>query len=236
MKNTEYEIITGEMTALRDDAQSEQLQRFFKTGEGEYGHGDKFLGIKVPATRGVARRHRAAGMDTIRMLMQSEWHEIRLCALIIMVEKMKKADGEEQRELTDTYLSLTERINNWDLVDISAPHIVGRYLLDRPRGLLYTLADSPLLWDNRIAMVATHAFIKKGDLDDAYALAQRFIGHPHELMHKAAGWMLREAGKCDICRLRAFVVEHHARMPRTMLRYAIEKFSEEERRMILKMK
>lgn len=161
MVKTEYEIITGEMTALRDDAQSEQLQRFFKTGEGEYGHGDKFLGIKVPATRSVAKRHKTADNDTLRRLMQSEWHEIRLCALLIMVDKMKKADDGARRELTDMYLSVTDRINNWDLVDLSAPHIVGTYLLDKPRDLLYTLAGSPLLWDNRIAMVATYAFIKQ---------------------------------------------------------------------------
>ena len=183
MVKTEYEIITGEMTALRDDAQSKQLQRFFKTGEGEYGHGDKFLGIKVPATRSVAKRHKTADNDTLRRLMQSEWHEIRLCALLIMVEKMKKADDGARHELTDMYLSVTDRINNWDLVDLSAPHIVGNYLLDKPRDLLYTLAGSPLLWDNRIAMVATYAFIKQGDLDDTYALALRFISHPHELMH-----------------------------------------------------
>lgn len=236
MGKTEYEIITGEMTALRDDAQSEQLQRFFKTGEGEYGHGDKFLGIKVPATRSVAKRHKTADNDTLMRLMQSEWHEIRLCALLIMVDKMKKADDGARRELTDMYLSVTDRINNWDLVDLSAPHIVGTYLLDKPRDLLYTLAGSPLLWDNRIAMVATYAFIKQGDLDDTYALALRFISHPHELMHKATGWMLREAGKRDMGRLRAFVMEHHAQMPRTMLRYAIEKFPEDERKMILRMK
>lgn len=143
MVKTEYEIITGEMTVLRDDAQSEQLQRFFKTGEGEYGHGDKFLGIKVPATRSVAKRHKTADNDTLRRLMQSEWHEIRLCALLIMVEKMKKADDGARRELTDMYLSVTDRINNWDLVDLSAPHIVGTYLLDKPRDLLYTPCRQP---------------------------------------------------------------------------------------------
>ena len=163
MVKTEYEIITGEMTALRDDAQSEQLQRFFKTGEGEYGHGDKFLGIKVPATRSVAKRHKTADNDTLRRLMQSEWHEIRLCALLIMVEKMKKADDGARRELTDMYLSVTDRINNsgprrpqcnrisWGPI---CSHKAARPAL-HPAG-------SPLLWDNRIAMVATYAFIKHG--------------------------------------------------------------------------
>lgn len=236
MEKTEYEIITDEMMALRDDAQREVLQRFFKMGEGEYGCGDKFLGIKVPVTRSVAKRHKTADTGTIKQLLQSEWHEIRLCALLIMVEKMKKADDELQQELVSLYLSMTNRINNWDLVDLSAPQIVGGYLLHRPRRLLYTLAESSLLWDNRIAMVSTYAFIKNGDLDDAYALALRFIRHPHELMHKAVGWMLREAGKRDLPRLRAYVMSHYAEMPRTMLRYAIEKFPEDERRSILKLR
>lgn len=236
MEKTEYEIITDEMMALRDDAQREVLQRFFKTGDGEYGCGDKFLGIKVPVTRGVVKRHKTADVDTIKQLLQSEWHEIRLCSLLIMVEKMKKADDELQQELVNLYLSMTDRINNWDLVDLSAPQIVGGYLLHRPRRLLYTLAESSLLWDNRIAMVSTYAFIKNGDLDDAYALALRFIRHPHELMHKAVGWMLREAGKRDLPRLRAYVMSHYAEMPRTMLRYAIEKFPEDERRSVLKLR
>lgn len=149
---------------------------------------------------------------------------------------MKKADDELQQELVSLYLSMTDRINNWDLVDLSAPQIVGGSLLHRPRRLLYTLAESSLLWDNRIAMVSTYAFIKNGDLDDAYALALRFIRHPHELMHKAVGWMLREAGKRDLPRLRAYVMSHYAEMPRTMLRYAIEKFPEDERRSILKLR
>lgn len=236
MDNIKYETITGEMMALADDNKREVLQRFFKTGEGEYGCGDKFLGIKVPVTRGVAKKHKDAGLSVIKRLMQSEWHEIRLCALLIMVEKMKKAGADERRELAETYLSVTERINNWDLVDLSAPQIVGCYLLDKPRDLLYTLAESPLLWDNRIAMVATYAFIKKGDLDDTFALALRLMRHPHELMHKAVGWMLREAGKRNITMLRDFVYLHRAEMPRTMLRYAIEKFPEAERKLILKMR
>ena len=169
------------MMALADDSKREVLQRFFKTGEGEYGYGDKFLGIKVPVTRGVAKKHKDAGLSVIKRLMQSEWHEIRLCALLIMVEKMKKAGADERRELAETYLSVTERINNWDLVDLSAPQIVGCYLLDKPRDLLYTLAESPLLWDNRIAMVATYAFIKEGELDDTFALALRLMRHPQSL-------------------------------------------------------
>ena len=152
-----------------------------------------------------------------------------------MAEKMRTARGEEARVIFETYLANTGRINNWDLVDLSAPQVVGNYLKDKPRDVLYRLADSPLLWDNRIAIVSTYAFIKDGDLDDTYRLALRLIGHRHELMHKAVGWMLREAGKRDFARLRDFVYEYYAKMPRTMLRYAIEKFPEDERKRILKM-
>lgn len=146
---------------------------------------------------------------------------------------MKKADADSAKDIVETYLASTARINNWDLVDLSASYIVGAYLLDKPRDLLYRLASSPLLWDNRIAMVSTYAFIKKGDLDDTFALALRLISHPHELMHKAVGWMLREAGKRDMARLSAFVDAHWHEMPRTMLRYAIEKYPEAERKAVL---
>ena len=187
----------------------------------------------MPLTRGVAKSHKAAGLDTVAGLLDSEWHEARLCALLILVEKMKRAGATEAKEIFDMYLSNTAHINNWDLVDLSAPQIVGAYLIDKPRGVLYSLADSPLLWDNRIAVVSTYAFIKNNDLDDTFRLAALLLGHKHELMHKAVGWMLREAGKRDTARLRAFVDGHWHEMPRTMLRYAIEKYPENERREVL---
>ena len=230
-----YDSIMAELEALGTDEKRRVLGAFFKTGKGQYGEGDRFMGITVPLTRGVARRYKDAPLATAVDLLQSEWHEARLCGLLIMVEQMKKARGDGARVIFETYLANTRRINNWDLVDLSAPQIVGGYLKDKPRDILYELASSPLLWDNRIAIVSTFAFIKKGYLDDTFALALRLIGHKHDLMHKAVGWMLREAGKRDLARLRRFVYEHVHEMPRTMLRYAIEKFPEDERRAILKM-
>lgn len=230
---SDYDIIMAELRSLGNEEKRRVLSGFFKTGKGEYGEGDMFFGIPVPLTRGVAKRHKTADMATVKALLDSEWHEARLCALLILVEKMKKADADSAKDIVETYLASTARINNWDLVDLSASYIVGAYLLDKPRDLLYRLADSPLLWDNRIAMVSTYAFIKKGDLDDTFALALRLINHPHELMHKAVGWMLREAGKRDMARLSAFVDAHWHEMPRTMLRYAIEKYPEAERKAVL---
>lgn len=232
MPSTYNEIISS-LRALGDEEKSRHLSGFFKTGEGQYGYGDRFLGLPVPLTRGVAKSHKAASLDTVKELLASEWHEARLCALLILVEKMKRATAAEAEEIFSLYLANTARINNWDLVDLSAPQVVGGYLIDKPRGVLYRLADSPLLWDNRIAMVATFAFIKRGDLDDTFSLALRLMGHSHDLMHKAVGWMLREAGKRDMARLRAFVDGHWREMPRTMLRYAIEKYPESERRAVL---
>lgn len=231
---SDYDVITAELRALGNEDKRRVLSGFFKTGKGQYGEGDMFFGIPVPLTRGVARRYRTADMATVEALLASEWHEVRLCALLIMVEKMKKADAGMAKDIVQTYLANTRRINNWDLVDLSASYVIGAYLIDKPRDLLYRLASSDLLWDNRIAMVATYAFIKRGQLDDTFALALRLIGHPHELMHKAVGWMLREAGKRDMPRLRAFVDQHWHEMPRTMLRYAIEKYPEDERRAVLR--
>lgn len=229
-----HKEIIAELQALGNDDKRRVLSGFFKTGKGQYGEGDMFMGIPVPLTRSVARRHKDAPMGETVIMLGSEWHEARLCALLIMVEKMKKAGDEEALQIFETYLANTARINNWDLVDLSAPQIAGLYLLKRPRGILYELAASPLLWDNRIAIVATFTFIKHGELDDTFLLAERLLTHPHELMHKATGWMLREAGKRDMARLRRFVDVHWAEMPRTMLRYAIEKYPEDERKAILK--
>ena len=231
----EHDMILDELSALGNEEKRRVLSGFFKTGEGQYGYGDKFLGIPVPLTRTVAKRHKDAPLSVAVGLLQAGWHEARLCGLLIMVEKMKKARGEEAKQLFDTYLANTARVNNWDLVDLSAPQVVGGYLKDKPHDILYELADSSLLWDNRIAIVSTYAFIKDGRLDDTFTLAVRLMGHKHELMHKAVGWMLREAGKRDFARLRDFVYEHYVKMPRTMLRYAIEKFPEDERKRILKM-
>ena len=227
-------IITSELQALSDDEKREIFPRFFKAGKGEYGEGDRFLGVTVPNIRAIAKQYKNISLNEIRELMQSEWHEVRLCALLIMVEKSKKKDEALRQQLFDLYLSQTDRINNWDLVDLSCRFIVGEYLLDKSRDILYQLAQSPLLWDNRIAIVSTYAFIRKGQLEDTYALSDIMMHHPHDLMHKAIGWMLREAGKRDSDRLYDYVMSHRADMPRTMLRYAIEKFSPAERSILMK--
>ena len=227
------ETITNELQALSDAEKREICPKFFKAGKGEYGEGDHFLGVTVPNIRAIAKLHKNISIEEIRDLIQSEWHEVRLCALIIMVEKSKKKDEALRKELFNLYLSQTERINNWDLVDLSCRFIIGEYLLDKSRDILYQLAQSPLLWDNRIAIVSTYAFIRKGQLEDTYALSDLMMQHPHDLMHKAIGWMLREAGKRDSERLYDYVMSHRADMPRTMLRYAIEKFSPKERAILM---
>ena len=226
--------ITNKLQALSDAEKREIFPKFFKAGKGEYGEGDRFLGVTVPNIRAIAKLHKDISIEEIRELIQSEWHEVRLCALIIMVENSKKKDEALRKELFNLYLSQTKRINNWDLVDLSCRFIIGEYLLDKSRDILYHLAQSPLLWDNRIAIVSTYAFIRKGQLEDTYALSDLMMQHPHDLMHKAIGWMLREAGKRNPERLYDYVMSHRADMPRTMLRYAIEKFSPKERAILMK--
>lgn len=227
-------IVTNKLQALSDAEKREIFPKFFKAGKGEYGEGDRFLGVTVPNIRAIAKLHKDISIEEIRELIQSEWHEVRLCALIIMVEKSKKKDEALRKDLFNLYLSQTKRINNWDLVDLSCRFIIGEYLLDKSRDILYHLAQSPLLWDNRIAIVSTYAFIRKGQLEDTYALSDLMMQHPHDLMHKAIGWMLREAGKRNPERLYDYVMSHRADMPRTMLRYAIEKFSPKERAILMK--
>ena len=206
------------------------LPRFFKTGRGEYGEGDKFLGITVPHIRLVAKQYGHAPLEVVNRLLDSEWHECRMCALLILVMQYKKATEEDKQAIFNLYLSRTERINNWDLVDLSAPGIVGEHLYPcTDRSILYRLAESPLLWDRRIAMVSTLTFIRRGDFNDTFALADKLVTSRHDLMQKAVGWMLREMGKRDIALLRIFLDKHAATMPRTMLRYAIEKMDSAER-------
>lgn len=228
------EIITNELQTLGSTEKAAHLSRFFKTGKGQYGENDRFLGVTVPETRRVAKAHAGVDMADLQQLIQSEWHEVRLCALFILTIQFNKGDEPTRTELVDFYLSNTQHINNWDLVDLAAWETIGTYLLDKPRNLLYRLAESPLLWDNRIAMVSTYAFIRQGQLDDTFALAKKMMGHKHDLMHKAIGWMLREAGKRDENRLIDFVENHRLVMPRTMLRYAIEKLSATKRKHLMR--
>lgn len=227
-------IIIDELLLLSTDEKRNILPRFFKTGKGEYGDGDKFLEVSVPDVRKVAKNHKNATINELTEMMQSEWHEVRLCSLLIMVEKFKKTNDEGRKKIVDFYLSVTNRINNWDLVDLSCPTVIGEYLLNRSHDLLYRLAESSLLWENRIAIVSTIIFIRHGQLDDTFNLSTKMMNHPHDLMHKAIGWMLREAGKRDEARLYNYVKTYRLEMPRTMLRYAIEKFDKNVRAELMK--
>ena len=227
----------GQMLAKADPSQVEGLSRFFKTGPGQYGEGDRFLGIKVPVTRGVVKEcWKQTGFDELEECLASEYHEIRLAGLLALVEIYSHArkDMSLRSRCIDFYLSHTDRINNWDLVDLSCYNLLGDWLLDKDRSLLYRLAsDGKSIWEQRIGIVSTMAFIRQGQLDDTFAIADILLNHPHDLIHKAVGWLLREAGKRDMDALRVFLDHRAASMPRTMLRYAIEKFPERERLAIL---
>jgi 3-methyladenine DNA glycosylase AlkD len=212
------------LEAFADDEHARILQRFFKTGPGEYGEGDKFLGLRVPQVRKVAREFRALPLTEVAALLESEWHEVRLLALLILVDQYRRGDAKARDAIYRLYLANTSRINNWDLVDTSAPYIVGAQLATRGRAPLRRLAHSRSLWERRIAILSTFHFIQNGDFDDALAIVTMLLGDRHDLIHKAAGWALREVGKRDRAVLRAFLDEHAHEMPRTMLRYAIEHF------------
>jgi 3-methyladenine DNA glycosylase AlkD len=209
---------------LRDFASEERAaisRGFFKTGAGQYGEGDLFLGVRVPDLRKVVREFRSLALDELLPLLHSKWHEERLLAVVILTEQYKRGDRDAIYAL---YLANTKFVNNWDLVDASAPAIVGAHLFERSRAPLRKLAKSKDLWERRIAIVATQHFIREGDFDDTLAIAEMLLGDREDLIHKATGWMLREVGNRDRARLLAFLEEHAASMPRTMLRYAIEKF------------
>ena len=222
-----YSQIVKELRGLADDEKKIVLPRFFKTGKGEYGEGDRFLGVVVPATRSVAKRYKDVPYEVLEALLESEWHEFRLCSLLILIEKYKK----EPEQAVRFYLSHTEGINNWDLVDLSAPYILGSFLVrSEDRGILYQLAGSANMWERRIAVVSTLMLIRHGQFDDTLRLAELLLDSGHDLMRKAVGWMLREVGKRDQDILVAFLEKHRRQMPRTMLRYAIEKFSMEQRK------
>jgi 3-methyladenine DNA glycosylase AlkD len=205
------------------------LQRFFKTGKGEYGEGDSFLGIRVPATRKLAREYRGLPIEEAAKLLLSPLHEARLLALLILNDSFKRGDDRERERIYRLYLANTSRINNWDLVDSSAEHIVGPYLKERSRAVLRKLARSTMLWERRIAIMATFHFIKGREYDETLAIAEMLLDDREDLIHKAVGWMLREIGNRDIAVEEEFLARHYRRMPRTMLRYAIEKFPEERR-------
>lgn len=225
------ETIQKELKALANPEDAAHLMRFFKTGPGQYGEGDLFYGIRVPANRKVAKKYfKQLTLDEVDQLIKDPYHEVRFFALVVLVYKFEKAEEKEQKEIYELYLKNVNYINNWDLVDVSAHKIVGPYLFEKDRSKLRELAKSGHLWSERIAVLSTFYFITKKDFTLNLELAEFFLTHKHDLMHKATGWMLREAGKRDINVLYNFLDKHHKVMPRTMLRYAIEKLDEPKRK------
>ena len=238
MQNSSHKItakiVEVAITAAGNPEKAAGAKRFFKTGPGQYGEGDIFLGVNNPTVRQMAKEYRELPiMETIKLL-ENQYHEIRLCALLILVEHYRKGEEPLRERILELYLKSTRYINNWDLVDLSAPDIVGEAALNKNHDMLDCLAGSPYLWDQRIAMVATLTPIRHGEFAATLRLAERFLPHPHDLMHKAAGWMLREVGKHDRSVLTKFLLKHKLAMPRTMLRYAIEHYPEEQRKAFLK--
>ena len=223
------------ITARADASQVEGLSRFFKTGPGQYGEGDKFLGIKVPVTREVVKAcWRETSLQDLEECIASEYHEVRLAALLALVEIFRH-NKPQQQDCVNFYLTHTDRINNWDLVDLSCYPLLGVWLLDKDRQLLYDLAwNGKTIWEQRIGIVSTMTFIRHGQLQDTFDIADILLHHPHDLIHKAVGWLLREAGKRDKDALVQYLEPRWQTMPRTMLRYAIEKFPEAERQQYLK--
>lgn len=214
-------------------SKAKALQRFFKTGKGEYGEGDVFLGITVPKQRKIAKKYLSLDISTLQSLLDSKIHEERLIALLILTDNFKSSDEERKYQILDFYLHNTKNINNWDLVDLSAPHIVGPYFLDKPKDILYQMAESKLLWEKRISIISTFSFIKNNQFQDSLKIAEILLHDSHDLIHKAVGWMLREIGKKDIKAEENFLKKYYKEMPRTMLRYAIEKFPEKTRKAYL---
>ncbi|MEW6715158.1 MAG: DNA alkylation repair protein, partial [Nitrospirota bacterium] len=222
-----------DLLKLKNPEKAKILAGFFKTGKGQYGEGDILLGVNVPDQRKVAKRYLNATLKNIQGLLSSKVHEQRLTALLILIAKYQTADTATKKRIFDFYLKNTKYINNWDLVDISAGYIVGDYLLDKERTILYRLAASKQLWERRIAIMATFKFIREDQFEYTLNISKMLLNDEHDLIHKAVGWMLREVGKRDKEIEKRFLRKHYKKMPRTMLRYAIERFSEAERRFYL---
>jgi len=213
----------------KNPTQALVLQRFFKTGKGEYGEGDIFYGIKVPEQRTIAKQFKDLTFDDLKELIKSRVHEERLIAAFILVDQYKRGDEKKKKIIFDFYLKNRKGINNWDLVDLSAPKIVGAYLIDKEKELLYKFANSNDLWEKRISIISTQAFIREHFFEDTLNISKILLGDKHDLIHKAVGWMLREIGNRDLETEEEFLKKHYKTMPRTMLRYAIEKFPEQKR-------
>ena len=230
------ELVKQELKGYIDDEKAAFLPRFFKAFKGGYGEGDQFLGIVVPLQRKVARKYyKKISLEEIESLLKEPVHEYRLTALLMLVNKFEKATDEPERKaIVDTYLNNLESVNNWDLVDLSAPNILGAFLFDKDKSILYKMARTPDLWKQRIAILSTFYFIKQGRYDDTLKIAEILLTHEHDLIQKAVGWMLREIGKRDFRVEYDFLKLNYRIMPRTMLRYAIERFESELRQKFLK--
>jgi 3-methyladenine DNA glycosylase AlkD len=230
-------MVNGPAAELRKEADAKKaknLQRFFKTGKGEYAEGDLFLGVMVPQTRKIAKKYVNLDLKDLKELISSKFHEERLASLLILVFKFEKADMPERRNIFDFYIENRMHINNWDLIDLTAPKIVGAFLEDKDRKILYKFARSENIWEKRIALLSTFFYIQKGDCKDAMKIVEILKRDKHDLIQKAAGWMLREVGKrCGRKEEEDFLKKNYKILPRTMLRYAIEKFSEKDRKFYL---
>ncbi len=223
-------IIKEKLRASGDSKKAKILQRFFKTKKGEYGEGDLFLGVSVPCSRKIAKEHADTGLSDLNKLLKSKFHEERLVALLILINKFEKG---LEKEAVDFYLKNLRWINNWDLVDISAYKILGNYFFNRQRKILYNLAKSDNLWEKRIAIISTFYFIKNNDFNDTFKISEILLEDKHDLINKAVGWMLREVGKRDLRAEEDFIEKHHKKIHRTTLRYAIEKFPKEKKEYFL---
>lgn len=226
--------LMAELHALADPEAAAGLQRFFKTARGQYGEQDRFLGIRVPELRKIAGKHRTIHIHDAGRLLRTPYHEARMLALLILIRQFAKGSPEDRTAIYNLYMAHTEHINSWDLVDASAGQIPGAYLRERSRWPLYELAASDLLWERRISMIATWPYIRENDFTDTLAIAEILVNDNEDLIQKAVGWMLREIGKRDMAVEETFLKSHYREMPRTMLRYAIEKFPEEKRQNYLK--
>ncbi len=225
--------LRAELSNLADDTRAKILQRFFKTEKGEYGEGDTFLGITVPQLRKLSKKYKDLSMKELESLITSSLHEERLLSLFILILQFQKANTEIKRQIYQFYLKNISSINNWDLVDSSAEHIIGAYLYDTDKNLLYTMSKSKNIWERRISILSTFHYIKKNQFDDTLKISGILLNDNEDLIHKAVGWMLREIGKRNIEEEEAFLKKYYQRMPRTMLRYAIEKFDENKRKLYL---
>jgi 3-methyladenine DNA glycosylase AlkD len=229
--------VYAELYALKNNEKAKGVARFFKCGKGEYGEGDLFLGITVPRLRRIAKKYQNLPLPEVRKLIENKYHEVRLVGFLMLVSLFEKADRGTQKAIYSFYIMERKWINNWDLVDITTPKIIGVYLLENKaqRKILYRFIKSKNVWERRMAVLATFAFLKEGDFKDALCVGENLLSDKHDLIHKAVGWMLREVGKRDRIVLEMFLTSHISRMPRTTLRYAIERFSQTQRKKYLEL-